>query len=231
MFNPHRGARMRASRLPETGAVSVHSGLDTTAYDGGVMGIAILAAEASSLDFESLRPVLVGAAILVLVAFALGAVFTKYYKRCPPNRLLVIYGKTSEGDEPAEVVHGGARMVLPVFQDHDWLALEPIRVTVTLPTRLTVKKLGFPLPTTFAVAIGTEPDLMRNAAVRLLNLDREELERQLDDLIADVMTRTVQASGIERGDCDEEGFYGSLRSELGERLAGLGLELISIKRE
>jgi flotillin len=39
----------------------------------------------------------------------------KQYKRCPPNRLLVIFGKTSSGGPV--IIHGGAVFVVPLLQD------------------------------------------------------------------------------------------------------------------
>jgi len=42
----------------------------------------------------------------VLVAFGFLMMLVKRYKRCPSNRILVIYGKTTEG-RSARCLHGG----------------------------------------------------------------------------------------------------------------------------
>ena len=68
-------------------------------------------------------------AFLVLVL----SVLARYYKRCPSNRVLVIFGKTAR-DEPADCISGGARLVWPLLQDYAWLSLEPMRIeSISLP--------------------------------------------------------------------------------------------------
>ena len=49
-----------------------------------------------------------------LVAVVLLVSLVRLYKRCPSNKILVIYGKTGRG--AAKCVHGGAAMVWPVVQ-------------------------------------------------------------------------------------------------------------------
>jgi len=116
--------------------------------------------------------VLIAAALFMVVALG---VILKQYKRCPPNRILVVYGKT-ETDTP-KCIHGGAVMVFPLLQDYAWLALEPIRFEVARQKAASGRTISDPLPRVFSVAIGTTPELMQNAAVRLLGLDQSEIKR------------------------------------------------------
>ena len=63
-------------------------------------------------------------AAAVLVAFGFLAVLVKRYKRCPSNRILVIYGKVREG-RSARCLHGGGAFVWPLIQDYEFLSLDP----------------------------------------------------------------------------------------------------------
>ncbi|MAN38136.1 MAG: flotillin, partial [Opitutae bacterium] len=60
--------------------------------------------------------------IIALVVIALGTIFfwIQRYKRCPADKVLVIYGKT-RGNRSSHCVHGGAAFVWPVLQDFQWL--------------------------------------------------------------------------------------------------------------
>ena len=53
------------------------------------------------------------------------------YRRCPSNKVLVIYGKVAGGNT-AKCIHGGAAFVWPLIQDHQYLDLEPIQIEVPL---------------------------------------------------------------------------------------------------
>ena len=51
-----------------------------------------------------------GAALLLLTFFVVFVV--KQYKRCPSNRILVIYGKVGS-NQAALCMHGGGKFVIP----------------------------------------------------------------------------------------------------------------------
>jgi len=167
------------------------------------------------------------AAVMALVILVL---FTKQYKRCPPNRILVIYGKTEHG-VTATCVHGGARVVMPLWQDHGWLSLEPIRVEVSRQRTSSGKTIADPLPRVFSVAIGTAPELMQAAAARLLGLAEGEIKHHAEDIIVAQLDRLLDA--IEAGELEagSDGYYQRLESSLGAELGQLGLVLINFRRE
>ncbi len=62
--------------------------------------------------------------IIVVAAFVLFVTFVTLisrYKRCPSDKILVIYGKT--GGTSAKCVHGGGAFIWPVIQDYSFLDL------------------------------------------------------------------------------------------------------------
>ena len=65
------------------------------------------------------------AAVLVLFGFLM--LLVQRYKRCPANRILVIYGKVGEG-QSSKCLHGGGAFVWPLIQDFDFLHLEPMQI-------------------------------------------------------------------------------------------------------
>ena len=173
-------------------------------------------------------------AVLLLVMFSMMAAWvvtiTRQYKRCPPNRILVVYGKAGRG-EAAVCIHGGARLVVPLLQDHAWLALEPMRIEVSRQTTASGKTIADPLPRVFSVAIGTTPELMETAAVRLLGLPTDDIKQQAEDMI--VTRLDVLIDAIERGQVQPgtEEFYQRLGDSITTELEQLGLVLINFRRE
>ena len=78
--------------------------------------------------YETLILIAVAAA---LVLFGFVILIVKRYKRCPSNRILVIYGKVREG-RSAKCLHGGGAFVWPLIQDYDFLSLDPMQIEIPL---------------------------------------------------------------------------------------------------
>ena len=114
----------------------------------------------------------------VLFAVSIGIVAVTRYKRCPSNRVLVVYGKVGKGAS-SKCVHGGAALILPIFQGYDYLELDPIQIEVPLQGALSAENIRVNVPSFFTVAIGTDPVTMQNAAIRLLGLKVEEIKGTL----------------------------------------------------
>src|SRR5690606_31827908 len=107
-------------------------------------------------------------------AFIIFVQLLKCYRRCPSNKVLVKWGKWT-GNGSAQCVHGGASMVYPVIQDYAYLSLDPIQIEIPLKGALSIENIRVNVPSVFTVAIGTAPEIMQNAAIRLLGLHREAI--------------------------------------------------------
>ena len=59
---------------------------------------------------------------------------------------------------------------MPLIQDYAWLSLEPMQIEIPLRGALSMENIRVNVPSVFTVAIGTTPELMQNAAIRLLGL-------------------------------------------------------------
>ncbi|HUT95752.1 MAG TPA: hypothetical protein VMY37_40225 [Thermoguttaceae bacterium] len=174
-------------------------------------------------------PVVIAFVGLSAAMFVVLTLFMRQYKRCPPNRVMVIYG--AAGPKAATCVHGGARMVFPLVQDYGWLSLEPIRVEVSRQRTSSGRSLADPLPRVFSVAIGTAPEQMQAAAARLLGFSEDEVKHHAEDIIVAQLDRLLDA--IESGELEpgSDAYYERLESSLGAKLAPLGLVLINFRRE
>ncbi|MFH1924113.1 MAG: SPFH domain-containing protein [Planctomycetota bacterium] len=185
-----------------------------------------LAAALESLDS---LPLLVGVIVLTIAAFLVIAlaVVMKQYKRCPSNRVLVVYGKAG-GDNPASCIHGGAKLVVPLIQDYGWLTLEPMQIEIPLRGALSIENIRVNVPSVFTVAIGTTPELMQNAAIRLLGLTSAEIKRQAEDIIFGQLRQVIASMRIEEINRDRDRFLESIQASLEGELKKIGLVLINV---
>ena len=100
----------------------------------------------------------------ILVILGTLVFFFARYKRCPSDKILVIYGKTG-GGRSSRCIHGGAAFIVPLIQASEWLDLTPIPIEIKLEGALSKQNIRVNTPSTFTVGISTESGVMENAAV------------------------------------------------------------------
>src|SRR5438270_2808212 len=169
--------------------------------------------------------ILAGAAALVFLSFVM--LLVNRYKRCPSNKVLVIYGKVGAGNT-ARCIHGGAAFIMPLVQDHAYMSLEPIQIEVPLKGALSAENIRVNVPSVFTVAIGTDLDVMQNAAIRLLGLNTEAIKQQAADMIFGQLRQVIASMRIEEINRDREKFLQNIQTSLEPELKKLGLVLINV---
>jgi len=164
--------------------------------------------------------------ILAFIVIGLVLALAKRYKRCPSNKILVIYGKTGSG--AAKCVHGGAAFVWPLLQSYDYLDLEPFVVPIDLTNALSRENIRVAVPTTVTAAISNQPGIMENAAVRLLGLTRGQIQAQAQDIILGQMRAVIATMRIEDINRDRQAFMARVNEAVTTELEKIGLAVINV---
>ncbi|MBN2023133.1 MAG: SPFH domain-containing protein [Pirellulales bacterium] len=170
----------------------------------------------------------IGTILVVVLLFSIVLFLMKQYKRCPSNKVLVIFGKAGRGDTAACCVHGGARFIVPLVQDYAWLSLEPMQIAIPLRDALSSENIRVNVPSVFTVAVGTSPELMQNAAIRLLGLSVAEIEKQAADIIFGQLRQVIASMPIEDINRDRDKFLANIQNSLEPELRKIGLVLINV---
>ncbi len=165
--------------------------------------------------------------ILAAVVLLLFLTFISRYKRCPSNKILVIYGKTG-GGSAAKCVHGGAAFVLPLLQDYEYLDLEPFVVPIDLDNALSQENIRVSVPTTVTAAISNQPGIMQNAAIRLLGLSRDQIQSQAQDIILGQMRAVIATMQIEEINQDRQAFMTKVNDAVSTEMEKIGLAVINV---
>jgi len=167
----------------------------------------------------------IGAFIALVLATII--ILAARYRRCPANRVMVIYGKVGKGVS-ARCMHGGADFVWPLFQDYAYLSLTPMTISIPLQGALSMQNIRINVPSTFTVAISTKPGVTDNAAERLLRLNLHEIEEMAKEIIFGQLRLTVASLTIEQINQDRESFLESIRRNVEPELNKIGLYLINV---
>ncbi len=166
-------------------------------------------------------------AFIVVITILLILFFVSRYKRCPSNKILVVYGKTG-GQASAKCYAGGATFVWPVIQDYQYLDLTPLSIDVNLQDALSKQNIRVSVPAQFTVGISSKPVMMLAAAERLLNLDRQSINSLSHDIIMGQMRLVIANMDIEELNTDRDKFVDSVYTNVGDELNKIGLELINV---
>ncbi len=148
------------------------------------------------------------------------------YKRCPSDAILVIYGKI--GDQTARCIHGGGTLVWPLIQDCAYISLTPMTISIPLQNALSMQNIRVNVPSTFTVGISTDPEVLMNAAERLLGLGSQEIEQMAREIIFGQLRLTVASLTIEQINQDRESFLAAIRRNVEPELNKIGLYLINV---
>ena len=165
--------------------------------------------------------------IIVLVVFVTFTAILKRYKRCPSDKILVIYGKTGR-NASAKCIHGGASFIWPVFQNYAFLDLTPISIECNLTNALSKQNIRVDVPCRFTVGISTEPDSMTNAAERLLGLTTEDIRNIATDILFGQLRLVIATMDIEEINADRDKFLANVSTNVEAELRKIGLKLINV---
>jgi len=168
--------------------------------------------------------------IIVGVFFSVAAAILSRYRKCPSDKVLVIYGRVKEpgGSIAAKCLHGGATFIWPVIQSYQYLDLTPISIGVDLKGALSRQNIRVDVPSKFTVGISTEPTVMQNAAERLLGLKSAEVQDLARDIIFGQLRLVIATMDIEEINTDRDKFLSAVSHNVESELKKIGLRLINV---
>jgi len=181
-------------------------------------------------EAEDVLGIMIFAVVLILVAAVM--FFAQRYKRCPPDQIMVIYGrteKTADGrPKPSKTLHGGASLVWPLIQDYAYISLKPMTINIDLRGALSLQNIRINVPSTFTIGVSTEPSIMANAAERLLGFRVEDIEEMAKEIIFGQLRLTVATLTIEQINQDRDSFLELIQKNVGQEMRKVGLYLINV---
>ncbi len=165
-------------------------------------------------------------AVAAIVLFVTISALVSRYKRCPSDKILVIYGRT--GGTSAKCVHGGGAFIWPVIQDFAFLDLKPLSIEANLTNALSRQNIRVDVPCRFTIAISTEAESMNTAAERLLGLSSEQIQELAKDILFGQLRLVIATMTIEEINSDRDKFLDNISKNVDSELRKIGLKLINV---
>lgn len=167
--------------------------------------------------------IIVSVVVFVMLVMAI----LNRYRRCPSDKILVVYGTTGDRGS-AKCVHGGGTFVWPVIQDYAYLSLTPIGIDANLTNALSRQNIRVDVPCRFTVGISTEPDSMLAAAERLLGLQSSQIQEMARDILFGQLRLVIATMSIEELNSDRDKFLEAITANVEVELKKIGLRLINV---
>ena len=170
--------------------------------------------------------------VIAVVVFTGLIVVLSRYKKCPSDKIMVIYGNVGTNKDgtsrSAKCIHGGAAFIVPVVQAYEYLDLTPLSISVDLTNALSRQNIRIDVPSRFTVGISTEPGVMQNAAERLLGLKLVEIQELAKDIIFGQLRLVIATMDIEEINTDRDKFLDAVSGNVETELKKIGLRLINV---
>ncbi|MEE3177975.1 MAG: SPFH domain-containing protein [Verrucomicrobiota bacterium] len=173
--------------------------------------------------------------VLILViswfVIALGTTiyFFSRYKKCPSDKIMVIYGKTGGGGRSSNCMHGGAAFIWPVIQTYEFLDLTPIKLDIKEQKFSQSDGTTIKLPARCTVGISTEPGVMSNAAERLLGQQLESVKDLAEDIIQSSITHVMDRTETISSNSAKIEAIDAIEARAALELTKVGLKIISME--
>ena len=170
--------------------------------------------------------------VVVILIASIAILFFARYKKCPSDKVMVIYGKIAKEKDGTQkssrCIHGGAAFIVPMIQSYAFLDLTPISLSVDLKNALSRQNIRIDVPSRFTVGISTEPAVMQNAAERLLGLKLNEIQELAKDIIFGQLRLVIATMNIEEINTDRDKFLDAISRNVEGELKKIGLRLINV---
>ena len=166
-------------------------------------------------------PIVAGVAVFLMVV----AIINRY-RRCPSDKILVIYG--SKGKSSAKCIHGGGAFVWPVIEDYASLSLIPISIDANLTNAFSRQNIRVDVPSRFTVGISTDPEYMTAAAERLLGQTPAQIQELARDILFGQLRLVIATMSIEELNNDRDKFLENISANVEVELKKIGLRLINV---
>ena len=170
--------------------------------------------------------------VAVLIIFMIILTVAVRYKTCPPDKIMIIYGKlkaSSDGTyQSSRCIHGGAAFVWPFFQKYTYMDLTPLAISVDLKNTLSKQNIRIDVPSIFTVGISTDPGIMQNAAERLGMLSLTQISDLARDIIFGQLRLVIATMNIEEINSDRDKFLEAISRNVEGELKKVGLRLINV---
>ncbi len=145
--------------------------------------------------------VMIGMLIAALAGFM---VFARNYRKCPPNKVLVVYGRKNKQGQGFRLITGGSALVVPLLESFTEIGLENFSVEAAVVKTPNADGVPVSVDAVANVKVSSNPDLLSKAVERMLGKRPEEIKAMLKVTLDGLLRQIIGTLTIEEMVKDRE---------------------------
>ena len=169
---------------------------------------------------------IIGGIGIVLALVTLWGLLSRY-KKCPANKMLVVYGKTGK-DKVAKCLNGGGTFVWPVIQGYSFMDLTPMQFTISLQEAPSKSYIPVSIDSNVTIQISPEPNLMQTASINLLGLGQAEIIKMVREIVLGCVRNVIARMEVEELNEDRDKFKYETEITIKSELEKIGIKLTNL---
>lgn len=169
--------------------------------------------------------------IIFMVMIAMVMVYASRYKKVPPDKAMVVYGRRM-GPGPGagyRVISGGGRFIVPVIECYEFLPLDVRNIALELDEVRVSGEGGTPervrLKASALVKVSSEPSGLDVAAEHLLHKSDAEINEIARSTMEGVARTTLRSATYHELDMDREDWAARIGMLVNRDLNNVGIEV------
>jgi flotillin len=164
---------------------------------------------------------------LVIVILVQIAIYASRYKKVPPNKAMVVYGRRMMNGKGYVIVTGGGKFIMPIVEQYAFLPLDVRTLELDLDD-VAVDTAGGPrkarVKATAMFKISSEPTALDAAAEHLLGKPDGEIDKIASTILEGALRGLLASMAFEKVGSDRDAVALGIQQRAGSDLIGMGLE-------
>ncbi len=171
-------------------------------------------------------------AVLAIVAgvFAPILLYSWRYKKVPPDRAMVVYGRRQIGRKGYQVISGGAKFIVPIIESYEFLPLDVRTLDVNVNDIVTdVARSGAKvnIKTVAQVKVSSDPATMDTAAEHLLHKSDSEINEIAMKTLEGHVRGVCATLTVELINSDRDAISSQIQTMAAADLKNMGIDIRS----
>lgn len=149
------------------------------------------------------------------------------YKKCPANKMLVVFGKTGK-DKVAKCLNGGGTFIWPIVQGYSFMDLTPMQFMISLENTPSKSYIPVSIDSNVTMQISPDQELMQIAAINLLGLGQPEIIKMVKEIVLGCLRQVIANMEVEELNEDRDTFKEKSENIIKSELEKIGIKLVNL---
>lgn len=164
----------------------------------------------------------IGMAVAALSAFL---AFARNYRKCPPNQVLVVYGRKNKDGRGYRLITGGSALVIPLLESFTYIGLETFSVESSVTDTPNVDGVPVSVDATANIKVSSDPKRLALAVERMLGKSKQEIHAMLKTTLDGLLRQIIGTLTVEEIIKDRERLAQQVLQGAQTELNKLGFEI------